>query len=306
MLIKYRKSEIIIVVLISTLLSAGVIVFDLGEEVTFELIFLVIGSIILGKINVRLTCLAYVASSVYIIDLLITLLGIKGSEFNLPYEKLILLVGIMHIIEGFMAYFYGAIDNVCVLNYKDKQIIGGYRAYRKWYIPLFLFEINGIYLPLICIMAYCDETYTMMPSRKSHINGTSVLIYGVVVACIGFLTIIGILATSIAMLIMPIAHEVLFMIDEHLEKEPYIYDFPKKGVRVIEVSGNQDSVNKIQRGDIILKVNGKQIVDEDSYYKEIDSVRMVMTLKDLDGNKKILHFDKVDYDKLEVIILPKE
>ena len=293
-------------VLISILLGLGVIYFDLGTEVTFELIFLVIGSFILGKINVRLTCLAYVVSLVYFTDLIITLLGIKKEPFSLPYEKLIVLVGVMHMVEGFMVYLYGAIDNVCIVNYKDEKIIGGYRTYRKWYIPLFLFKLNGIYLPLICIMAYCDETYTNIPVQKSKRNGVAVFIFGVIITYMGLVVLGGRMIVMLAMAIMPLAHELLFMIDEYLEKEPYIYDLPKKGIRVLEVSKEQHSVTKIERGDIILKINGKLLTDEDSYYKAIKEARLVMILKDLGGNKKILHFDRKDYEQLDIVILPKE
>ena len=290
--------------LISSLLSLPVMIFDIGAEVTFELIFLVIASFGLSKINVRLTCLSYVVSFVYLVDLVITLLGIKNFYFDLPYEKLILLTGTMHVIEGVMAYFYGYVDNTCVVNYKDNQILGGYKSYRRWYIPLFLFKVKGIYLPLLCVMAYCDETYTMIPKKKTHRNAIMVAIYGLVVIYMGILVLSQRMLIVIAMTIMPLAHELLFIIDEYLEKEPYMYSIPKKGVRIIEVSSKQESVNKIERGDIMLRVNGKNILNEDSYYRAIDDKKLVMILRDISGNKKILYFDKKSYEELEVVILP--
>ena len=158
----------------------------------------------------------------------------------------------------------------------------------------------------MCIMAYCDETYTMIPTQKSHRNGIAVLIYGAIVTYIGLLTIKGKMELVLGMSMMPLAHELLFMIDNYLEKEPYIYNFPKKGVRVLEVSPNQTYVNRIERGDIVLKINGKDVLDEDSYYKAIEDKNLIIILKDLYGNRKILHFNKREYEKLEVIILPKE
>ena len=57
---------------------------------------------------------------------------------------------------------------------------------------------------------------------------------------------------------------------------------------------------------MILKVNGKNIIGEEEYYKQLLEKRLVMMIEDLDGNKKILSFDKEEYEKLEIIILPRE
>ena len=132
-------------ILVGILLSAGIIGRGYGEPVSIELILLVLGSMVLGALDPKFTCLAYVTAIIYLIDAGLVLLKIKGTYFTLPYEKLILLVGALHIIEGVMAYFYGAKDNLCVVNYKRNQITGGYQAYRRWYIPLFLFTIHGIF-----------------------------------------------------------------------------------------------------------------------------------------------------------------
>ena len=291
-------------IIISILLSLVVVIFDLGAEITFDLIFLVIGSFIMGQINIRFTCLAYVVSALYLLDLVITLLGIKQDYLNLPYEKLILLVGITHVVEGIMAYLYGDIDNASIVNYKEEQIIGGYKTYRRWYIPLFLFKLGGVYLPIICVMGYCDETYTTNPSVKTQRNGITILIYGLIMIYVGMMVLNNKVPIVVAMIIMPLAHELQFVVSDYLERKPYMYSIPSKGVRIMEVSRQQETINKIERGDIVLKVNGKEIQDEESYYKAIDDNKLIMILKDLAGNKKILYFDKSTYEKLEIIILP--
>ena len=288
------------------LLSGVAVINHYGEPVSIELILLVIASMILGRIDKRLTCLAYVIAIIYLIDTGLVLLKLKENYFTLPYEKLIVLVGVLHMIEGAMAYFYGAKDNLCVINYKGNQIAGGYRAYRKWYIPLFLFTINGYYVPLLCVLVYGDETYTMVPELKSRKSGKYILIYGCLILMVGIAVVLHQVSLPIGIMLMPIAHELLFAMNHFLEQAPYIYAVPIKGVRVIEVMKEQVQRTKIERGDIILKINGENVEDEETYYKQLGEQRLVMILEDLKGNKKILHFEQSEYEELRVIVLPNE
>ncbi len=288
------------------LLSGVAVINHYGEPVSIELILLVIASMILGRIDKRLTCLAYVIAIIYLIDTGLVLLKLKENYFTLPYEKLIVLVGVLHMIEGAMAYFYGAKDNLCVINYKGNQIAGGYRAYRKWYIPLFLFTINGYYVPLLCVLVYGDETYTMVPELKSRKSGKYILIYGCLILMVGIAVVLHQVSLPIGIMLMPIAHELLFAMNHFLEQAPYIYAVPIKGVRVIEVMKEQVQRTKIERGDIILKINGENVEDEETYYKQLGEQRLVMILEDLKGNKKILHFEHREYEELGVIVLPNE
>ncbi len=289
------------------LLLSGIVVFNnYGQPVSIELILLVLASMILGRIDKRLTCLSYVIATIYLVDTGLILLKLKENYFTLPYEKLIVLVGVLHMIEGIMTYFYGAKGNQCVINYKGNQIAGGYQAYRKWYIPLFLFTINGYYVPLLCVLVYGDETYTMMPELKSRKNGKYIFIYGCHIFLIGIAVVLHQVSLPIGIMLMSIAHEMLFAMNYFLEQAPCIYTLPRKGVRVIEIIKEQVQRNKIERGDIILKINGKNIEDEETYYKQLGEQRLVIILEDLKGNKKILHFEQREYEELGVIILPNE
>ena len=109
-----------------------------------------------------------------------------------------------------MAYFYGAKDNLCVVNYKRNHITGGYQAYRRWYIPLFLFTIQGIYVPLICVLVYADETYTMNPEVKARRSGKYIFIYGCIILLVGILVTLKKVPLPLGIIMMPIAHELLF------------------------------------------------------------------------------------------------
>ena len=292
--------------MLGLLLSGVAVINNYGEPVSIELILLVIASMILGRIDKRLTCLAYVITIIYLVDTGLVLLKLKENYFTLPYEKLIVLVGVLHMIEGIMTYFYGAKDNLCVINYKGNQIAGGYQAYRKWYIPLFLFTIKGYYVPLLCVLVYGDETYTMVPELKSRKSGKYIFIYGCLILIVGIAVVLNKVPLPIGIMLMPIAHEMLFAINHFLEQAPCIYTLPIKGVRVIEIIKEQAQRTKIERGDIILRINGKKIKDEETYYRQLEDQRLVMILEDLKGNKKILHFEQREYEELGVIILPNQ
>ena len=292
--------------IIGILLSAGIILKGYGEPVSWELIILVLMSFIVGYINKKFTCLAYVTSLVYLIDILLVTLKIKEAYFTLPYEKLILLVGVLHIIEGLLTYLYGSKQNRCIVSYKRNQITGGYEAYRKWYIPLFLFTIKGFYVPLLCVVVYADETYTMKPEEKARKSGLCILGYGSFILLISIFISISKWPLIVGIILMPVAHEILFVINDFMEKGTYIYNLPVKGVRVIEINNEQKQKNKIKRGDIILKINGKDILDEEMYYHQVLEERLVMILQDMKGNIKILNFDKQAYERLQVVILPTE
>lgn len=263
-------------------------------------------SFILGYINKKWTCLAYGITCVYFIDFLLMMFKAREEHFNLPYEKLILLVGVLHIVEGLLTYLYGSKQNRCIVSYKRNQITGGYEAYRKWYIPLFLFTIKGFYIPLLCVIAYGDETYTMKPEEKARKSGKCILSYGLFILLIGILISLAKLPLLVGIIVMPVTHEILFVINHLMEKGNCIYNLPARGVRVIEINHEQRHQNKIKRGDIILKINGKNIIDEDIYYQQLLEKWLVIMLQDMQGNIKILNFDQREYEKLEVIILPTQ
>ena len=304
--IRESKREVVIGSAIGILLSAGIILKNYGEPVSWELVILLLMSLILGFIDKKLTCLAYVTALVYLMDTILVGFKLKAMYFTLPYEKLILIVGALHMLEGLLTYLFGARENQCIINYKRNQITGGYQAYRKWYIPLFLFTIKGVYVPLLCVLIYTDETYTMKPEVKAKKSGQCIGVYGSIILLVGLLVCFRKMPLVLAMMIMPMAHELLFVINDWMERGPYMYSLPKKGVRVIEINKEQKQRNPIKRGDVILKVNGKDILDEETYEKQLLEKRIVMMLEDLEGNKKILSFDKEEYEKLEIIILPRE
>ena len=304
--IRYSKRELVISNAVGILLSIGITLSNYGEPVSWELAILVLMSLILGVIDKKLTCLAYTTALVYLMDIILVGFKIKAVYFTLPYEKLILLVGVLHMLEGLLTYLYGAKDNQCIINYKRNQITGGYETYRKWYIPLFLFTIKGFYVPLLCVLVYADETYTMKPEAKARKSGKCILLYGTIILMIGLLVYLKKVPLILGIIMMPIAHELLLAINDFMERGPYMYSLPRKGVRIIEINKEQKQTNKIKRGDVILKVNGADIISEEDYYKQLLEKRLVMMIKDLEGNKKILSFDKEEYEKLEVIILPKE
>lgn len=233
------------------------------------------------QIDGRLTCLTYVVACIYTIDYLLVMLGWKSAFFELSYGRLIYLVGGLHFMEGILTLFFGDKKTQAVVKYRGKEIAGGYRAYGKWLIPLLFFSFRGIYVPIVAAIVYFNETFVMSPKEKSKKMGLLIGSFGLLILAIGFLVEKGLLALTTGIWLMPIFHELLFWIDNTLEKGPLKYTYPALGIRVIDILGN--NALDIRRGDIIIALNQKVLMEESSYYDELHQ-----GIKASGGNEKIM------------------
>lgn len=284
-------------------LSTMIIVFDLGIPFTWWLILLVPASILGGLIDQHFTCLAYAVTFIYLIDSGTNYLKFK-TELLLPYGSLILLVGGLHLIEGILTSLYGYKENKCIITYKGNKIAGGYQAYRKWRIPLFLFVLNGIYVPIIVVMVYGDDTYTMNPKKKAQKMGLYIGIYGLIMIFLSFISHESRLL-PITILCMPILHELMLKISKKQEEKEPLYSYPNRGVRVIEILNQEEGKSFLKRGDIILSINNQEINELEAYDKIINEEALVIKIETLQGGEKIVCCKGKELHQLGVILLPR-
>ncbi|MDF2593977.1 MAG: hypothetical protein K0R69_318 [Clostridia bacterium] len=144
-------------------------------------------------------------------------MGFDLSLISLPYENLIILIGILHMTEGVLIILDAKKNNECAITYKGNKLVGGYQTYKKWFIPLFFFSIRDIYLPILVIMAYADETFTMSPIKKAVAMGKYIFFYGMLISLLGYFTFKQSLSLILVMICMPLLHETLFIINKRLE-----------------------------------------------------------------------------------------
>lgn len=291
----------------SLLLSTLVILSGIKIPVGWAYLLVLMVSIIMSQINSKLTCMAYVMPIIFIMDETLVLSGLKSNYFNLAYVEIILLVGILHCIEGILTFSYGGNRNSAIMTYRGKKVAGGYQAYGKWFIPLLLFSINGIYIPLVAAVVYLNESFVLTPKSKARVMGSWIFIYGLTVIVIGYLTSLGDLPLLFSMLTMPILHEILFAIDTHIEQGELLYPYPKQGVRVMDFKGalpRRDRKIVIEKGDIILKVNESSVNTEEEYREGIRGGNIRLVLKKLSGALTEVQYTYEELEEMKLVFLP--
>ena len=301
------KKEIMISCGVSLLLSALVILSGIKISISWAYLIVIIVSIMMNQIESKFTCMAYVMPTIFIIDEVFVLSGLKSHYFNLAYVEMILLVGILHCIEGILTLSYGGNRNWAIMTYRGKKVAGGYQAYGKWLIPLLLFSINGIYIPIVAAVVYSNASFVLTPRAKARIMGSWIFVYGLVIIVIGYLTSLGDLPLLFSMISMPILHEILFAIDTHIEQGELLYPYPKQGIRVMDFKGAVPSrIGKmdIEKGDIILKINESRVNTEEEYRAVLINKNMKLVLQKLSGAMTVVQYTYEELEEMKLVFLP--
>ena len=292
--------------IISLVLNGWVILKGIQIPLDWAYLFILSLSMLMGAIDTKLTCMAYVMPTLFIVDETLVLTGLKSHYFNLAYTEMIILVGALHCIEGLLTFAYGGKRHSAIMTYRGKKAAGGYQAYGKWFIPLLFFSVQGIYIPLIAVVIYLNESFVFSPKSKSKIVGAWILMYGLSIMGLGYLTYLGKIPLLFSMLSMTILHELLFSIDTYIEQGELLYPYPKQGIRVMELEEKylrKDKI-KIEKGDIILKVNGELIQTEEAYLKAIQEGNVKLTLKKISGALIQVEYTKKELKSMALVFLP--
>lgn len=218
MSICYNKLQILMGVLLGLGFSLFMIYFDLTIPLTLQLLAIPAASLICGKIDRRLTCLAYCIPVIYFLSIFSRRIE-HVLWIPLPYAKLIILVGILHMLEGMMTSMSCQYDHQPKIYYQQDHLIGGCHTYKKWFIPLFLLEFKSFYIPVLAILIYANDTFLTCVIRKTAYIGIFIFIYGLIVAGIGYLSLTSDFPLELAMVSMYIFHEILSNINTWLENK---------------------------------------------------------------------------------------
>ncbi|MDF2876966.1 MAG: hypothetical protein K0S30_62 [Clostridia bacterium] len=219
-MISINKNKLIKEIIVGCILSFIMIRFGLTMPFTLNLLIIIPVSVVYSLIDKRFTCLSYTIATLYLIYNIVLKLGISNASLlRLPYEKFIILIGILHIAEGVMTICAAKEDNEVTVGYKENRLVGGYRTCKRWTIPLFLFQVKGIYIPVLVILVYAGESFTMSIQKKSRVMGRWILLYGMMISLLGYLGLKQLLPLELAVICMPIFHEILFEINEKIENK---------------------------------------------------------------------------------------
>lgn len=305
MLIKPTRNEWIVSLLLGisgTLLLRG-LDFTLGHIEQYVVI--AVACIVLGILKPRLSCLAYTLPVIYSLNRLSILCGMRMQLLDISYAKMIQLTGVLHVLEGILIILFRHEKSYAVITYKEEKIVGGYKTYHIWFVPLLLFCDNGIYIPFIIFLVYFNQTFVAPPAVKNKWMGIGILIYGSIIVLIGYYTPKNVVQVSL--LIMLALHELMFRIDKKVEERAPIYPYPEEGIRVINRSGLSEAKG-IEAGDIILAINEVKVHTEEEYRHCIlegaDS-KMKFKIKKYKGEEISVYYSKSQVLQMRLIFLPE-
>lgn len=284
------------------------ILLNLGIPFTPSILLLIPISLIGGLVRPKYTCLAYVVPIIYLIDCILHFTGIITDPDTqlIPYENFIILIGILHAIEGFLTTQYGANDNKAITSYNKAKIAGGYQLDKKWYVPLLFFTIKGFYVPIIAIIAYTDETYTMTPTQKATKMGFVIKVYACIILCLGIFTKLGYIPLILMLFFTLLLHELMFAMNDQLEMHSPINTPPPQGLRIIATTQSQDFHNPFKKGDIIEFINSHPINTLKDYENALntDTDHYIINLQTLEGNYQTIHCNKTLLKRASNVFLP--
>lgn len=269
-------------------------------------LLILIFSWIFHWINARFTCLSYVLPAIYGIEQLLSYGGLGEHPFQFAYGPLMLVIGMLHLSEGILAFCCGKIRSQAVISYNEDKIIGGYEAYGRWVVPLLLFTIKGIYIPILAAIIYFNETFTRSVEEKAEHMGLAIAFYGLGILILERCVRRGQLSLTAAMIIMPILHEMLLGWDRIMEIGENLYTYPDRGIRLMLFAKAINMPKPFDRGDVFLEVNGEPLKNEEDYYALKKDKYLFIHLKKVEGEEMYLLIKRDDLTALEPVFLPKE
>jgi hypothetical protein len=277
--------------------------------------------------------------SVFIPDLS----SIVSLDLNIFY--LAMLIGIFHIIEGILVMFDGDRGAVPVFTNKDGKILGGYALKRYWVLSVaimiasnmnnsmssFMTEsisnpdwwplIKSSYglaliagsvisiIPFYAVTGYSSITFTRSKREKAISSGCHILIYGIIIIIVAQIARVGILGEILVIILMPLAHELMFRFQADNEKKrtpKFVSD--EEGLVILEIS--TDSKMREFGIDIeskLLSINNKNISSEAEAYSILKEnlYNAVLKIKDSKGIIKDIQFRHNKNKRLGILLVPR-
>lgn len=197
---------------------ASVVLTSLGVkiQVSTGMLILIPITILLVAFNPKLGCFSYVIPLAYVCYQTGNWLGINFTWLKLPYDQMIILIGVLHIIEGFLVVSYGHENSAKIPLYKDNHLVVGYSLNKYWPVPLTVFQYSSgvtILVPIYALLGYGDVAIGESPSSKSRKMGAILVLYGIIITIGGYFVISGVISKGIVLLMMPVLHESMFLIN---------------------------------------------------------------------------------------------
>lgn len=276
------------------------------ENSGIELLFII--SILLIMIKPKFICFSYssaILGGISIVTAIVTNI-IGGKAFiDVNILSLMTLVGVLHILEGFLVMIDGGRGTVPVFTTRTDKIVGGFAYNRYWAMPITILILTAttmysggtteivtpnwwpiinskdtlallagsvmVFMPLYGIVGYNSVTFTKEKKRKPLISGIGILIYGVLLVIVSQIATFGIIGEIVVVIFAPLAHEFMLRVVNKIEEtgdDLYISD--DEGICVLEVAPTSPAYESgLCIGDKILKINDEVVTSEKQIFSII-------------------------------------
>ena len=324
-------SQLVIGILAGTIGSIilSILGVSFGNNSGIEFIF--ITSILLLIIRPRLVCFAYSGAVLgavsMILNIILNSIG-KQSYINVNILSLTSFIAVLHMIEGIIVMVDGNRGAIPVFSNRDNKIIGGFSFNRYWTIPIaVMIMISGdssgtgiisapaynwwpiikdsnlmtmlavaslTFVPFYGVIGYSSVTFTKRKKEKVIGAGIGIFLYGVSLLIVSQLCSIGLMGEILALVYMPLGHELLIKFERMREKRgEYLYVSDENGISILEVAPNSVAFEAgIRRGDKILAINGEPVTSEVDILKAVKESTAMLPSKINDyilqpGNRRL-------------------
>ena len=319
------------------------------ESSNIFLIFIL--SVGLIFINPKLGSFSYSGAILGLISILLYFLALAFNNpslnvMNVDITNLIIVIAVMHFIEGLLVIFDGKRGAIPVFSGKDQKIIGGFAYGRQWILPMIILlmvqassadmmtgnavntpqwwplvnhEENLVLfatmvigaLPIFSGLNYKTATFTFSKEKKPIMSGLLICLYSVFVIALSTMGNINKFLDVFLLILIPVGHSILEKIEKNIEiKGKPKYVSSEEGVCVLDVAPNSIAKEMgLCPGDMILAINDEKVISDDIIFRFLEKLpyNISMYVRGLNGEIKILTTNIRDRkEKLGFVIVPRE
>jgi len=318
---------------------------------TSNIFLIFILSVALMFFSPKLVCLSYSGAILGLLSILLYFISLIMENPSLDVLKmditnLLVLVAVMHIVEGLLVIFDGKRGAIPVFGSRDKKIIGGFAYRRQWILPMIILlmvqatSANTVMggsvntpewwpiinhnknvlifatmvigaLPIFAGVNYATITFTKSKKNKPIFSGLLILGYGTVLILLSFLGDINKILDVIILTLMPVLHEYMLYIDRLAEKKGKIkYVSNEEGVCVLDVAHNSIAKNMgVKMGDLILEINNIKLYKDEIIFNMLERLPDNINMKVRRENGTMEELEcrvQNNKEKLGIVIVPRE
>ncbi len=316
-------------------LMASFLIVIIGITIDYQaILFIWPLALILMLFNQRYMCFSYAGG-------IVSLLSLITGWPKIDVSAIIALIGILHLMESVLIMLDGHRDGVPVwMEHSRFKPVGAYLFQKMWPIPLVVLVIpyagaqlaaNGggvsmpdwwplfrpqnisqVYalFPIVAVLGYGDIAVTQLPHERTRESGFWLAVYSISILILAIISSRIYWVKYVAAVCVPLFHELLVVLGKkgQMNGNP-AFGVPWVGLRVLEVLPESPAGKMgIQRGDILLNVNGKNISSEEMLYEALGEYSYMVWV-DVKRSDKTLTFEYTDYtngiESLGIVFVPR-